>query len=362
MQHKRISTNEPASGRKYVIGHSLQKTSLKFEPNAEPIPGSAVQEELSKSITLLKRVERCLIVAHHKNDRSGKQQFKSIATTLQLAIALLQENPDQFLLARRLRRNAEFTIREFTNPIIGRLINAFKYVLYESTTPVKVLFGLGLALPIYLTVPHLPYQRMIVQPLLQPILAETQPIVSRQDLSTSRVNPPPVSRYDVDRTIALLVLVGIAGSLGSVVSILTRIKEYENEKYTDTMLPVLIGAFKPLIGGSFGIFLFTLIASGLLPLQIKNDAPINEWYAFFGIAFVAGFSERLVKDIISQTERRVLATSETTPTIDTTRENMVATSETTSTISQRRLEGDSDQNNSSIEKVEGNSSQGSSKY
>lgn len=109
------------------------------------------------------------------------------------------------------------------------------------------------------------------------------------------------------------------------------------------MLPVLIGAFKPLIGGAFGIFLFTLITSGLLPLQIKDDAtPINEWYALFGIAFVAGFSERLVKDIISQTETRVLATSETIPTINTTKENMVATSETTSAISQRRLEGNSD--------------------
>lgn len=337
--------NEPVLDKKYVIGRSLQKMSLRVEPKSDLISSSAVQEELSKSITLLKRVERCLIVAHSKNNWVRKQQFKAIASTLELVITMLQENPHQLLLAIRLRRSAEFTIREFTNPIIGRLINAFKYVLYESSTPVKVLFGLGLALPVYLIVPHLPYQRIIVKPLLKPILAETQSTISSQNSSPSTsqdLKPPRVSQYDIDRTIALLILVGFAGSLGSIVSILTRIKEYENEKYTDSILPFFIGAFKPLIGGSFGIFLFTLITSGLLPLQIEDKAtPINEWYALFGIAFVAGFSERLVKDIISQTEKRVLATSETTSTLNKTEEKVLATESTSTSSQSEKIEGDS---------------------
>ncbi len=156
--------------------------------------------------------------------------------------------------------------------------------------------------------------------MIEPILAENQPTVLGQNAPTSTsevLKSPLVTRYDVKRTSALLVLVGIAGSLGSIVSILTRIKEYENEKYTDTLLPVLIGAFKPLIGGASGIFLLTLISSGFLPLEIKDDAkPINEWHALFALTFVAGFSERLVKDIISQTEKKVLATSTTTSTFN----------------------------------------------
>lgn len=313
--------NESVSGKKSIedINQFIQETLLTLEPACGPILSDGVQEELSKSITLLQRVKRCLIISRYRKNQARQEQLEAIAFGLTLAIVSLLQNPHTFLFARRLRRDAEFVVREFNNPIIGRLINGFKYVLYESNTPVKVLFGLCLALPVYLTVPGLPYQRIVVQPLLEPILAENQTIVSNQNspASTSQIAKPlSVTRHEINTTIALLVLVGVAGSLGSIVSILTRIKEYENEKYTDTILPVLIGAFKPLIGGAFGIFLFALISSGLLPLQIKDDVGlINEWYALFALAFVAGFSERLVKDIISQTENKVLPASETLPTL-----------------------------------------------
>ena len=320
--YKNIFMNKSTLNQRRVIDRSIQKTSLKLESISNSISSDfLVQEELAKAITLLKRVERCLIVANRKEDRSREQQLRVVASSLGIAIALLKQSPDKFLLARRLRRDSEFAVREFTNPIIGRLINGFKYVLYESTTPVKVLFGLCLALPVYLTIPQLPYQRIIVEPLLTRVIAENQP---------SELSPPAISRYDIDRTIALLVIVGAAGSLGSIISILTRIKEYENEKYSDTLLPVLIGAFKPLIGGASGIFLFTITSSGLLPLELKDNAgSINEWYAFFGIAFVAGFSERLVKDIISQAEGKV-TTSRTTPTLIQAEEKVLAATETTS--------------------------------
>lgn len=268
-----------------------------------------VQEELSKSITTLQRVRRCLIVAKHRKRFVQQAQLELIAANLETAIAALQRTPCQLLFARRLRRDAEFAIREFRNPIFGSVINSFKYLLYESSTPVKVLFGLGLAVPLYLMVPALKYQEIVVKPILKPVLEETQTHApglgerkSEQRLTTKRI-----TQFDVDETIALLVLAGVAGSLGSIVSILTRIKEYETEKYTDAVLPIYIGALKPLIGGAFGILLFTLISARLLPLQVADDArPINRWYALFAIAFVAGFSERLVKDIISQTEGKML--------------------------------------------------------
>lgn len=329
--------NKPVFSEDYKFGHSVDKTLLKSESSGEPLSRCAVQEEMAKLITALKRVERCLIVADSKKEQTRKQELEVIRLTLTDAVNLLQQNPHKIFLVKKLRQDAEFTLREFTNPIIGRFINAFKYVVYESTTPGKVLFGLSLAVPIYLMVPYLPYKKFIVQPLIAPILVENK----YNDLSATKSNLQEtrrITQYDVDRTIALLVLVGVAGSLGSIVSILTRIKEYENEKYTDKLLPVLIGAFKPLIGGVFGIFLFTLLASGFLPLQIKNDnsEPINEWYALFAIAFVAGFSERLVKDIISQTEKKVIATSTTTSTFNQVDEQTVssAASTTTATINQ----------------------------
>ena len=51
-----------------------------------------------------------------------------------------------------------------------------------------------------------------------------------------------------------------------------------------------------------------LLSSKLLPLQVGDDSDdtLKKWYGFIAIAFVAGFSERLVKDMISQTEKRFL--------------------------------------------------------
>lgn len=342
--------NKLVSSKDYELSQSIEKRLLTFELPGNSILSSDVQEEMSKSIVLLKRVDRYLIVANSENNQTIKQQLEVIASTLNWSISLLQQSPQTLVLAKKIRRDAEFTVREFTNPIIGRLINGFKYVLYESNTSVKVLFGLGIAIPIYLMVPDLPYEKIIVQPLITPIISENQHPSLSQNVSTSPskgLETPPITQYDVDRTIALLVLVGIAGSLGSIVSILTRIKEYENEKYTDSILPILIGAFKPLIGGVFGIFLFTLLSSGFLPLQIKNDnsRPIDEWYTLFALAFIAGFSERLVKDIISQTEKKVIATSTTTSTFNQVEEQKVSSQAATnsSTFNQVEEQKDSSQ-------------------
>ncbi|MGH2415502.1 MAG: hypothetical protein ACRDEA_17795, partial [Microcystaceae cyanobacterium] len=169
--------NESASGKKSIeeIDRFIQETlsSLKIEPAGEPagvpILSDSWQEELSKSFTLLKRVKRCLLDASLKNKPVRQEQLEAMAMSLELAITSLLRNPQTVFFARRLRRDAEFVVREFTNPVFGRLINGFKYVLYESTTPVKVLFGLCLALPVYLTVPRLDYQSIVVQPLIKPI-------------------------------------------------------------------------------------------------------------------------------------------------------------------------------------------------
>jgi hypothetical protein len=86
-----------------------------------------------------------------------------------------------------------------------------------------------------------------------------------------------------------------------------RLDQYRNPKYKETLLPLFIGAFKPAIGAFFGIFVFALISSTLLPITISKDEtkPINRWLAFLAIAFVVGFSERLANDVVSQVEQLV---------------------------------------------------------
>jgi hypothetical protein len=106
--------------------------------------------------------------------------------------------------------------------------------------------------------------------------------------------------------LSLLLLCAIVGSIGSIISIFLRLNEYDNEKYTDDLLPVLIGAFKPMIGAVFGMFVFALTSSSFLPGTIninKNDENTTRWFSILSIAFVVGFSERFAKDIVSQTEK-----------------------------------------------------------
>ncbi len=286
-----------------------------------PAMTEEVQEELSKTISTLRRVKRCLIIAQNRKNGVRQAQFEEIQEDLVNAIAELKQDPGKLLFVRRTRRDAQFVIRELTNPMFGSLINAFKYALYESSTPVKVLLGLLLGLPMYLLIPFIPY-RPIIDTFFAPVIKDSEScaVKWRREAETftnnermmikdqqTRAEVDYITKCDVDMTMVLLILAGSAGFLGSIVSILTRIKEFENERYADAVLPIYIGAFKPLIGSTFGILVFTLISSSILPLKFdEGRKEIQVWYALYTIAFVAGFSERLVKDIISQAENKVL--------------------------------------------------------
>jgi hypothetical protein len=91
----------------------------------------------------------------------------------------------------------------------------------------------------------------------------------------------------------------IAGAVGAIVSVMTRLSgsgvaiDYE----TGRGYLALLGAFRPLIGATFGVALYFGIASGILQTAIPTDA--NEVFVFFAfIAFLAGFSERWAKDML----------------------------------------------------------------
>jgi hypothetical protein len=277
-------------------------------PNT-PTIDDEVQDELSKSIVILQNIKRCLIRAESRKQQAQLAQLESMIVGLEAAIAVLLEKPYEFHFARRLRRDAEFAVREYQNPIAGRVINAFKYVLYESSTAVKVLVGLVLGIPVVMILGLSPrlinYQGFVTSVVVTPL-------VTKECAKTNLDNCDALTKSQINESLALLAVVTIAGALGGITSTLIRIKEFENEKYTDSVLPVYIGLIRPFIGAAFGVLAFVLLSSKLLPLQINEsqDSVLGKWYSFFAIAFVAGFSERLVKDMISQTEERFLPGSD----------------------------------------------------
>jgi Na+-transporting NADH:ubiquinone oxidoreductase subunit NqrE len=97
-----------------------------------------------------------------------------------------------------------------------------------------------------------------------------------------------------------LLLVGLCGTIGSTVSILTRLGDFEKQRGVSRTSMVMLGFFKPVVGMYCAVFCFALIKSGLLPLQAAT--PEAELYLYMAVCFLVGFSERLAQDIMARAE------------------------------------------------------------
>jgi hypothetical protein len=109
----------------------------------------------------------------------------------------------------------------------------------------------------------------------------------------------------------LLAVTALSGALGAIVSVLQRMAagsleiSYEAE-------PEAIkrnGYFRPLLGAIFGLVIYALLAGGLVAINPSGTASKLAFYA--ALAFVAGFSERFARDMLSTTES--LASKEADP-------------------------------------------------
>lgn len=266
-----------------------------------------VQRELAEIIYVVQRIRNllednkafvfgrlgsCFRKINNDDEKSKEnQKLEPLLEWLHLAVDKLSQEKPSTLLATNIRRKLDLLISRYENPLIAPITNLLKKINYLSSTPAKVLIGLALALPFYLSLPTITIVGM------DQVVEQTyvNKNVSKDDLTAYKEN------------IALIVLVGCAGALGSCVSILTRINEYVSRKYEDSFLPVFIGAFKPLIGASFAILIFTLVSSNILPIDVENqDQPGRRLYFFYSIAFLIGFSERFANDVVSRAENIII--------------------------------------------------------
>jgi hypothetical protein len=102
-----------------------------------------------------------------------------------------------------------------------------------------------------------------------------------------------------------LLLVGLCGAIGSAVSMLTRLADFEKQRGASRTSMVMLGFFKPVVGMYSALFTFALMKSGLLPLQAKS--PESELYLYMAVCFLVGFSERLAKDMFARAEESLVA-------------------------------------------------------
>ena len=95
-------------------------------------------------------------------------------------------------------------------------------------------------------------------------------------------------------------LVIVFGALGSIVSILFRIRDFAQDATAAKEVSFWTGLSKPIVGMGFALFTYVAFNSNLIPVAISAG---RENAFFAAVAFVAGFSERFAPDIAAVTEK-----------------------------------------------------------
>ncbi|AKV65814.1 hypothetical protein [Microcystis panniformis] len=258
-----------------------------------------VQGELAKLIKILGMAQ---VELKNISKPGDIMQVKSVVDAGEIAIKSLIGKPN-IILAQKLRYAARTGLRKTQTGFWTRLAEFRDNLFHSFKIPTKVLIGLVLALPLNWGIMNsLPVKDLLMS--LPPINTEGK---SNQNTE------------DKDGNFRLLILILMTGTLGGAVSLLTRLQDFDNpknQKYDDDLLPFIIGLTKPILGGSFAFFILLILNSNISPLEIRGGTEDNRngiyLYGLLTMAFVAGFSERLIPDLINQVEKKVTVEASST--------------------------------------------------
>lgn len=98
----------------------------------------------------------------------------------------------------------------------------------------------------------------------------------------------------------------VAGALGAVVSVMIRMRQEDGIRLdyeVGALLIYLLGAFRPVLGAIFGTATYFALESGFLQINAPAGKPEFFYYALF--AFVAGFTERLARVLLTEADLTV---------------------------------------------------------
>jgi hypothetical protein len=112
-----------------------------------------------------------------------------------------------------------------------------------------------------------------------------------------------------DTQVFNITIAAICGMLGSVISLLLRLGEFEKTRGRSQMFLLLTGATLPLVGGVFGAFVAALLSAKIINISVGTEE-LNVWL-YVVIGFLSGFSERFSRGFIQIAEDRLGGTSQT---------------------------------------------------
>ena len=221
------------------------------------------QKELAATVRLLGDIST--------TDKPWVRKNLQLLGSIDTAVRAILKEPPQLEYAKATRKH----IHRRVHPIIGAgLWESLKRSMKASPAAVVVV---GLAITF--------------------VLLTFVPLLSR-DLDLSSVTIGEFLRINP----SVLLLVGTVGALGSIASIMLRIRDSAFESYTTSSDPwpwLFFGLFKPVVGALFALFVFAVLRSSLLPVEVAGQT--EGWFVMV-LPFVAGFSERFAPTIVSNAE------------------------------------------------------------
>jgi hypothetical protein len=194
-------------------------------------------------------------------------QHRQLIPLAEVAVAALLADKPNVVLVRHIREDLEARIHR--SPLLHLLRGG-------GTPPTLVILGLGTLL--YFAIPFLVFY-------------------GRQLLGQELV-------FGVES--AVVALVALSGALGSIVSIMVRIRDFGSSQHADPSILFFTGFFKPVIGTAFALFVFAVLKAGILPIALEVE---KSHFFFAALAFVSGFSERFASDVATRTEDVVRSTT-----------------------------------------------------
>lgn len=110
-----------------------------------------------------------------------------------------------------------------------------------------------------------------------------------------------------DREAELLLICMGAGTIGALVSAISRMGKPEKGKFNidfELGRPLIrrLGAYRPFLGAIVGVALYFLLASGIVEIVLSSEEKLY-YYGF--AAFLVGFSERFANVMFGAAERRL---------------------------------------------------------
>jgi hypothetical protein len=125
---------------------------------------------------------------------------------------------------------------------------------------------------------------------------------------------------DLTRLAGQLLLVATAGAVGAVVSVLWRMTSDSFRMNLPTLSHEMKGtdlrlmaALRPVIGLVFGLASIALVMGAVIPVDTRTGA--TQTALFAGIAFLAGFSERLAQDMFVRSGQGITGVMGDSPSV-----------------------------------------------